>query len=69
MKFFLIIEEEKEPEKTSSLVLDSQSQGIPQTEQEVETVLDTELPNAPQTRANSTAARSTAAENRRFNDR
>jgi hypothetical protein len=43
------IEEEKEPEKTSSPVPDAQIQGLPQNEQEVESVLDTELPNAPET--------------------
>jgi hypothetical protein len=47
------IEEEKEPEKTSSPVPDSQIQGLPQNEQEVESVLDTELPNAPETQADS----------------
>jgi hypothetical protein len=47
------IEEEKEPEKTSSLVPDSQIQGLPQNEQEVESVLDTELPNAPETQVDS----------------
>jgi hypothetical protein len=47
------IEEEKEPEKTSSPVPDAQIQGLPQNEQEVESVLDTELPNAPETQADS----------------
>jgi hypothetical protein len=45
----LHIKEEIEPEKTSSLVLDSQIQGFPQNEQEVESVLDTELLNVPKT--------------------
>jgi hypothetical protein len=47
------IEEEKEPEKTSSPVPDAQIQGLPQNEQEIESVLDTELPNAPETQADS----------------
>jgi hypothetical protein len=47
------IEEEKEPEKTSSPVPDTQTQGLPQSEQEVESVLDTQLPNAPETQADS----------------
>lgn len=47
------IEEEKEPEKTSSPVPDAQIQGLPQNEQEVEIVLDTELPNALETQADS----------------
>jgi hypothetical protein len=47
------IEEEKDPEKTSSSVLDSHIQGLPQTEQEVESVLYTKFPNAPQTQADS----------------
>jgi hypothetical protein len=38
--------EEKEPEKASSLAPDAQIH-LPQSEQEVESVLDTKLPNAP----------------------
>jgi hypothetical protein len=38
------IKEEKGPEKTSSHVPDTQIQGIPHNEQEVKSVLDTELP-------------------------
>jgi hypothetical protein len=47
------IVEEKEPEKTSSPAPDARIQGLPQNEQEVESVLDTELPNAPETQADS----------------
>jgi hypothetical protein len=47
------IEEEKEPEKTYSPILDSQIQGFPHNEQEFESVLDTELPNVPWTQADS----------------
>jgi hypothetical protein len=45
--------EEKEPEKTSSPAPDAQIWGLPQNEQEVESVLDTELPDAPETQADS----------------
>jgi hypothetical protein len=47
------IVEENEPEKTSSPAPDARIQGLPQNEQEVESVLDTELPNAPETQADS----------------
>jgi hypothetical protein len=43
------IEEEKEPEKTSSLVPDAQTQGLPLNKKEFESVLDTHLPNTPKT--------------------
>jgi hypothetical protein len=49
----MCIEEEKELKKTSSLVPDSQIQGFPQREQEIESVLDTQLPNALETQADS----------------
>jgi hypothetical protein len=43
------ITEEKEPEKASSPAPDAQIQGLPQNDQEVESVLDTELLNVPGT--------------------
>jgi hypothetical protein len=47
------IEEEKELEKTSSLVPDAQIKGLPKNEQEVEIFLDTELPNVLETKVDS----------------
>ena len=47
------IEEEKEPKKTSSPVPDTQAQGIQWSKQEIESVLDTQLPNALETQENS----------------
>jgi hypothetical protein len=70
--------EEKEPEKTSSPAPDAQIQGLPQNEQEVESVLDTELPNAPETQEDSPKdepetveqkGEAPQARNRRLNDR
>jgi hypothetical protein len=45
--------EEKEPEKTSSPSPNAQILGLPHNEQEVESVLDTELPDALETQADS----------------
>jgi hypothetical protein len=47
------IMEEKDPEKESTPAPDAQIHGLPQNEQEVESVLDTELPNAPDTQVDS----------------
>jgi hypothetical protein len=47
------IKEEKEPEKTSSPTPNTQIQGLPQNKQEVESALDTELPNALETQEDS----------------
>jgi hypothetical protein len=47
------ITEEKELEKTPSPALNSQIWDLPQNEQEVESVLDTNLPDAPETQAGS----------------
>jgi hypothetical protein len=46
------IKEEKEPEKTSCPVPDTQAQGLQHREQEVKSVLDTQLPNALETQVN-----------------
>jgi hypothetical protein len=43
------ITEEKEPEKASSPAPDAQIQGLPQNDQEVKSVLDTELLDVPET--------------------
>jgi hypothetical protein len=45
--------EEKEPEKTPSPAPDAQIWDLPQNEQEVESVLDTDFPNAPETQMGS----------------
>jgi hypothetical protein len=45
------ITDEKEPEKASSPVLDAQIWGLPQNDQEVESVLDTELLDVLETQA------------------
>jgi hypothetical protein len=45
------IEEEKGPENISSPVPDAQIQEVPQKEKEAESVLDTKLPDVPETRA------------------
>jgi len=47
------IEEEKGSKKKSSLIPDVQIQEIPQKEQEVESVLDTKFPDAPETQVES----------------
>jgi hypothetical protein len=47
------IEEEKGPEKTSSPLLDAQIQEVPQKEKATESVLDTKMPDAPETQTDS----------------
>jgi len=47
------ITEENDPEKASSLALDALIQGFPQNDQEVESVLDTEIFNVPETQMDS----------------
>jgi hypothetical protein len=46
------ITQEKEPKKASSLAPDAQIQGLPQNDQEVESVLDTEILNVLETQMN-----------------
>jgi hypothetical protein len=41
------VEEEKKPEKTSSSIPEVQTQEVPQKEKEVDSVLDTKVPDAP----------------------
>jgi hypothetical protein len=47
------VEEEKGPEKTSSPAPEVQTQEVPQKEKEVESVLNTKIPDAPETQVDS----------------